>query len=86
MFESCGPSQFSPVSTVQYAGVSKPRGTGGISWIPPGLRVGNLAPEPPFRPLVSEAAFWCLVLLNAPDRLFGVSFLLDAHLSARFAP
>jgi hypothetical protein len=34
--------------------------------------------------LVCEAAFWCLVLLNAPDRLFGVSFLLDPHLSARF--
>jgi hypothetical protein len=41
-----------PLKTARYRGISQ---------IPLGLRVGNWATEVPFRPLVSEAAFWCLV-------------------------
>src|ERR1700730_6316821 len=34
-----------------------------------GLRVGNWATEAPFRPLVSEATFWCLVFAGINLRL-----------------
>src|ERR1700732_4179325 len=85
MFESCRPSQFghrSPPSSMQasqnHAVPGAFRGYRPVSvsgmWLQ--NRHSGL--------LVCEAAFWCLVLLNAPDRLFGVSFLLDPHLSARF--
>jgi hypothetical protein len=42
----------SPLKTARYRGISQ---------IPRGLYVTNWATEVPFRPLVSEATFWCLV-------------------------
>ena len=60
-FESSHPSQpvqsppvhmRKPLKTARYRGISQ---------IPRGLYVTNWATEVPFRPLVSEATFWCLV-------------------------
>src|ERR1700730_10497380 len=50
-------------------GPSKPRATAAFSEIRLGLRVGNWATEAPFRPLVSEATFWCLVFAGINLRL-----------------
>jgi hypothetical protein len=66
-FESCRPSQpvrsppannRRPLKTTRYRDISQ---------IPRGLRVGNWATEVLFWPLVSEAAFWCLVFAGRMD-------------------
>ena len=73
-FRILPPQPASPVSTGERAKAHKTaRYRGGISWIALGLRVANWATEAPFRPLVSEADFWCLVFLIGKLRrsLFG---------------
>src|ERR1700738_3645420 len=78
------PQPASPVSTGQPAKALKTTRYRGISQIPRGLRVGNWITETPFRALVSEPTFWCLVfdgpidaclapLQNSPNRIWRLA-------------
>jgi hypothetical protein len=82
-FESCRPSQ--PVRSPP-ANVRRPLKTAQyrvILRISLGLRVGNWAREEAFQRLVSEAVFWCLVLL---ELLIDAGSGLEAVTGTAFRP